>query len=295
MKSRKILVALLALLFLVATTATATEKTPGEIVIESQQYVAEASNYTADMEMTFGLTSDDFSMAVTMNGSMAVFTDPLKAHCVMEMSMMGQDISIDQYMIQDGDVVTTYANTSMGGESMGWVEQDVEMESALSQYDIQKNLEIYAQSADSFVLEGEEEVNGVMAQCFSGVISMEGLGDIMDDMMGSLGISTDEEAVVQIVVDAIASSDGIPVMIWIDPETTATLRYSMDMTDMMDTMMTSLMDTMVDEPMNLVVDECTMIMDIVDLNETEDFDIPDEVFAAGELEDDDAGQAAALS
>lgn len=224
---------------------------------------------TMQMEMDMSVMGQSFETDTTM--SMTCFNDPMKVKADMTMSMgaLGA-VSMSIYAdATDGDY-TIYMF-----DGTNWTTQVADL-SQLEQYDAQQSMDLYLGSGTEYAHEGTEDINGAAADKYSGVIR----GDAMEEVLKNSGATSSLETSFGMDLEELYSGLGdMPITVWIDQATGYPVRYHMDMTAVMQTMMTKALSG-VEGGDTLTMSKVEITMDCFNFNSAADFQIPAEALAA---------------
>lgn len=251
------------------------------------QAALEKANAVKSMDANMLMEMDMSIMGVSMETetmmTMSCFDDPLKlkADMTMDMGEMGS-VSMSMYADMDGDSYTMYLY-----DGSAWTVDTVDM-GELLQYDAQESMNLYLEHAADFTLEGSEEVNGSTADKYSGVIP----GDAMSEVMSQSAATTSMESMtdtLDIDLSELYKDLGdLPITVWVDRQSGYPVRYSMDMSELMSSMLKSAMSAASTDVEGLdfsgmfTVDKMTLEMDCFNFNAATDFTIPEEALQAAQ-------------
>lgn len=264
-----------ALALSLTACGSGTEKTTGDIATALEKINAVKSlDATMIMEMDMSVMGQTVGTETTMN--MSCFNDPmkLKADMSMDMGEIGS-ATMNVYAAMDGDNYTVYLY-----DGSAWTSETVDM-SYLQQYDAKESMNLYLESGDDYTQEGTEEINGSTANKFTGVIR----GDALEEVLAASGATSSLEGSVGDLDLAELYSDlgDMPVTVWVDQESGYPVRYSMDMTQLMQGIMEKSMAAVGgegDASATLTVDKMTVVMDCFNFDNATDFEIPAEALGA---------------
>ena len=264
-----------ALALSLTACGSGTEKTTGDIATALEKINAVKSlDATMVMEMDMSVMGQTVETETTMN--MSCFNDPmkLKADMAMDMGEIGS-ATMNVYAAMDGDNYTVYLY-----DGSAWTSETVDM-SYLQQYDAKESMNLYLESGDDYTQEGTEEINGSTANKFTGVIR----GDALEEVLAASGATSSLEGSVGDLDLAELYSDlgDMPVTVWVDQESGYPVRYSMDMTQLMQGIMEKSMAAVGgegDASAMLTVDKMTVVMDCFNFDNATDFEIPAEALGA---------------
>lgn len=227
----------------------------------------------ATMQMTMNMSVMGQSVETDTTMNMSCFNDPIKVKADMTMNMgtLGS-VSMSIYAdATDGDY-TIYMF-----DGTNWTTQAADI-SQLEQYDAQQSMDLYLGSGAEYTHEGTEDINGSTADKYSGVIR----GDAMEEVLKSSGATSSLETSLGGGVDLedlYSDLGDMPITVWIDQATGYPVRYYMDMTAVMQTMMTKALSG-VEGGESLTMDKVEITMDCFNFDNVADFEIPAEALAA---------------
>ncbi|OUN22576.1 hypothetical protein B5G34_06810 [Flavonifractor sp. An82] len=229
----------------------------------------ESMDATMYMEMDMSVMGQSIETDTKMD--MSCFNDPvkLKADMTMSMGSLGS-VSMSIYAdATDGD----YTIYMFDGSS--WTTQAADA-SQLEQYDAQQSMDLYLSSGAEYAHAGTEDINGSTADKYTGIIR----GDALAEVMKASGATSSMETTMGMVLEDLYSDLGdMPITVWIDQATGYPVRYYMDMTGVMQSMMKKALAG-VEGGDSLTMDKVEITMDCSNFNNVADFEIPAEALAA---------------
>ena len=232
---------------------------------------AESMEATMVMEMDMSAMGQSVQTDTTMD--MVCFNDPMKmkADMTMDMGALGS-VSMSIFAQADGDTYNMYLY-----DGNTWTSQTAAV-NALEQYDAQQSVNLYLDSGAEYISVGTEEINGVTTDKYTGVIR----GDAMEEVLKASGATTNLESSLGGMVDVsnlYSDLGDMPITVWIDQESGYPVRYYMDMTKVMQSMMSKALSG-IEGGDTLTVDKVEVIMDCTNYNNAADFEIPAEALGA---------------
>ena len=251
----------------------------GTVLAEAQAAFEQVRSMHYTMDMDMGFTADGETIAIETNAEADYIVSPTQMDMDMNMSMMDLfDVTIKMYLVQEEDGYTVYTGMDDGEGNITWSRDTMDDLDNLSQYNASYSMELYLDNSTNFVENGTEEVAGITATRYDGVISQESL----DEVMEASGVLEEFEAFgVEGLDDMLHEMGDLPVSIWIDPDSGLPVKYEMDMTGMMQNMMDKLMAQ--DEEMAetaMTVDKCHLSMVCSDFNSIDTIHVPQEALDA---------------
>ena len=259
----------------------------GKIMETAQKNLNAAESLSYDMLMSMDISSPDLgeqSIKLDMNSKIDAILSPMKMKMDMNMSMaqLGE-MKATMYVVEEDGIFTAYTGTDVGSGSLIWGKQTVDGTEILNQYDAGKSADIYISNAENFKKIGEDTVNGKAATKYEGTISGESLSAVLNntgviDQYAALGL--DEEA----AKDILGELGSMQIGIWISDEDTIPVKFEMDMTSLLNTMMSKLLAAD-DETggVAITINKTVITMTISNVNAVSDFEVPAEALEAQEI------------
>ena len=234
----------------------------------------EAENMKGVMNMDMKMSADGETMDIASVSDMVIFNNPMKMKMDMTSKYMDEEMKVQYYiqMNDKGDFDMYY-----GSDETGWIKSESTIKNVEA---LKGNTDYYLKYAENFESAGEEEVNGEMAEKFTGVIKAEDMNEVLDSTNIDTIIPVDESSID--IKEIFKDMDGIPMSIWISNESGYPVKYDMDMTQMMQVIMDSIVAQLAgeegaEEIPEIKIDNISMTMTFSDFNNAEDFEIPAEV------------------
>ena len=273
---RKILSLLLILCLVLSFAACGSKKmSDEEILQESVKNMQALNSITTESSMEMGFSVGGETMNMTTDMVQRIINEPLAMEQTMTMTMDGEaeEIQSAVYLEADGDNLITY--TQIEGE---WYKTTQSGFEALKAYDSTGAMALYMEAVEKFKKVGTEEVAGVKANKYEGVIPEEYFQSVleasgMDKQLGLQGAS--EES----LMDLFKGMGEMPITIWIDGEKLLPVKYDFDMSAMMKAIMSSM--GMGEE--ELSIEKVTMSMSITGYDNVDEIVIPQEARDAEEM------------
>lgn len=283
-----VLLSIVALMLVSCTTGTADTADIAKQIEQVLSNTEKLESVSLDMDMTMDMSisgssvgvqgAGDMPIKIKLKTSMDCINEPLATKMTMSYEPDFGTGDITMYMFEEGNTVSMYANIL--GE---WAKETLpitEVEST-DKYDAQAAMKLYLDSAKNFKFVGEENIDDRTALKIEGIIGKEALQDIMnstgalDSIKQGMGNSSSDEDVNQ-ALKLLETMGDLKVTLWIDKETMLPIRYSMDMTSMMQKMFESIAKDVIK------INEVSVLMNIKSYNnlKPEDVAIPDEAKTA---------------
>ena len=279
---------------------SATNMTPEEVLAAASKNMdsLESMSYDMDMDMGFAIAIPslevDEKLDISSKSEADYIKEPMKMKMTMNMDMgTGEAMDMLMYLVQDGDTYITYTGIENEDGSFDWVRQVMSDLPDMSQYKAEDTMKLYLSSGESFKENGTEEVNGVEAVRYDGVIKGEAMQEVMDssgmtEQLAAMNLGGDE--------DLFKNAGDLPISIWIDREQLLPVKYEMDMAAVMQYIMEKALAQQLEGlegtgEMKMTVSKAFVSMTVKNFNGVEDFEIPQEALDAEEL---DAAAAAEM-
>lgn len=279
---------------------SATDMTPEEVLAAASQNMdsLESMSYDMDMDMGFAIAIPsvevDEKLDISSKSEADYIKEPMKMKMTMNMDMgTGEAMDMLMYLVQDGDTYITYTGLENEDGSFDWTRQEMSDLPDMSQYKAEDTMKLYLSSGEGFKENGTEEVNGVEAVRYDGVIKGEAMQEVMDssgmtEQLAAMNLGGDEEL--------FKNAGDLPISIWIDREQLLPVKYEMDMADIMQYIMEKALAQQLEGlegtgEMKMTVSKAFVSMTVKNFNSVEDFEIPQEALDAEEL---DAAAAAEM-
>ena len=283
-KLTKTLAGAVVLALTLALCACGGSSSPEDALTRAQAAFADVKSmhYTIDMDM--GFSADGESMEMNTTAEADCIVDPIMMDMDMTMDMMGLfDMDLKMYVVQDGSSYTMYTGMDNGDGTMSWSKDTLDDLGDIAQYNGKASMDIYLENGSNFKEIGAEDVDGVSAVRYDGIISQDSLKSVMDtsgvlEQYESLGLEGME--------DLLDEMGDLPVSIWLDPDSDLPVKYEMDMTQMMQNMMNKLLaEEEETADVGFTVDKCVISMVCSDYNTVSNIEIPEEALNADSYAD----------
>jgi len=222
------------------------------------------------MDISMKVMEQDIDLSMKMQSTN--FIDPVKSRgeILIDMGSLGKQES-KSYTIQDGDVIKVYTY-SMGVWSLQEVSGLKNMEEALAK----SNFKVFLDNFDSFKEVETEKIDGKDVVVYEGVIKGSSLSEVMKT--SGLLLSLQEDMTMDYDVVFGEDMSDMPVKFWIENGTAYPVKYSMDMSMVMNRLMTVIYaEAIPGTDIEVAVSKCLVEMTMKNINKAEDFKIPEEV------------------
>lgn len=247
---------------------------------------AEAQKVMTDIQSLEATMVMEMDMVVSANGeeqSMESVTT-MDMSCIYDPLLMRMDVTVDageagsaqtsMYVENTDDACMAYLN-----DGTAWQSQPISV-TDLDQYDFSTDMETYLNGNYNFQEAGTDEVEGASAYKYEGTISDSEMKDLVRssgalDSVDKLGIDTSQ-------IDSMLNELGeLKVDLWIDAETFYPVKYEIDMTETMDTLMSKLVEAMGEqgEGLTMSIPKLVISMTCRNYNAVAEFAVPEEAKA----------------
>ena len=241
-------------------------------VSEALEIINEAESMKSDMVMSYSMVMGEEKVDMFSWTYIEMFNSPAKIKMDMSTEVLGQELLTQYYMEETEAGVYTmyYASEDMG---TGWTKMVVDASYA---EELTGNSEYYLEYAENFKLIGEEDVEGENTEKFEGVIKSEDIKEVvsetnLDSIAGVEGVESELSALFDDLED-------IPITIWISKESGYPVKYTMDITQMMQSVIDNAFEMEEStEAIELGIENAVIDIVYSDFNAVEEFEIPAEV------------------
>lgn len=290
-------------------------KTPVDakaIFLEASNKSYDWKNLDMDILMNMSIpTKDDAGSVQTMNMDMKMymtfFMEPTmraKINSSYVVNAMGQEITqpvMDMYLAADDTSYTTYMGMNDGTGTFTWVKQTIqnEMLADLFKYDegtTKKNKELiekYLKDEDVKYFGKHIDESGRTLLKLQYAMPSELYKDMFSEYIEEMSTSTNEQDVmtVEVLKGFVDGGFGnITSIVYVDEATSEFVKYEMDLGNMIVSMMegmTGMLGEIPADEMDMLKQiKANMVMEILNVNQAKEFEIPKEALNAPEITDE---------
>ena len=291
MKKKSLLLLVVALLTVFSLAGCSEKEEPAsgsdtDMLTTALTNMAEAKSMTYAMDMTMTMSAEGQTLDMSTLSEIQFIMDPLTMKMNMSLSMAGVDELEDTGNMTTSSYMETVDGTAwmyMDAGDGTWYKQNLGDAAALQQYDVTQTIDAYVSTPEQFKSVGTEEVNGSEATKFEGVLSEDSLNDAINNsgVLSQMNLDGIDEATLQSMYEGM---DDLAMTLWIDNETLLPVKYEMDMSDMMNTVMKNLMAS-TDETAaaQISVDKVFVTVEITGYDNVSAIEIPEEARNAEEM------------
>lgn len=262
-----------------AACASGKPATPEEVLKAASEKVAAAKSMSSEVIMDMKMASAGQTIQMTMTGAVEAIEEPMAMHMDMTMDMgaMGS-MKMQMYMTEEEGAYQLYVGTDDGSGATTWAAQSVPDADQMKQYDTQANMELYLKSGSNFQENGTETIEGKETVRYDGVITNECFNEVFTstgvlDQFSSLGV--DAETAQSMLTDL----GDLTISVWVEKESNLPVKYEMDMTAIMQSIMTKTMEA-ADSTETITVESVYMTMLIHGIDNVESIEVPQEALDA---------------
>lgn len=255
-------------------TAPAAE-TPEEVLTKAQEAMADVTSMGYDMTMDLSMGAEGETLAISTVTRADTVLSPLSMKAEMEIDLgdLGGTTSMTIYAKeQDGSYLTVVGTPDEAGQ-MTWQSSSMDALGDLENLSGTDSLQLYLDSIQNFTKGESETVNGVEATRYDGVILGEDLSKVIAasgalSQLDSLGMGE--------MSDLFTGMGDLPVSLWIAKETYYPVKYEMDLTEMMQSILDKTLSEQLGADIGLTVEQAALSMTIRDINQVGEIEIPAE-------------------
>ena len=258
-------------------------KTQNEDLQKAQESAAAANSYQANLTLGFGFGSEEEQSIAQSISQISYVAEPMTKR-ILSQATDGQVQydELDVYIEQNNDAETWY--TQYDGQ---WVKLETNFEymsDVFGLYNVCENAAVFLENSADMKEVGKEDVNGVAAIRYDGVISKENVFQAIEETgaLQYLGLGTLDPTYFKNAPDA-------PFSIWIEETEKTPVRYTVDFTDVLQSSLDVLYEAYSEqdpeaELQRLVVAQYAIDATIENINQVEPIQIPEEVKNAVPIE-----------
>ena len=251
------------------------EETPEEVLTKAQEAMADVTSMGYDMTMDLSMGAEGETLAISTVTRADTVLSPLAMKAEMEMDLgdLGGTTSMTIYAKeQDGSYLTVVGAPDEAGK-MTWQSSSMDALGDLENLSGTDSLQLYLDSIQNFTQGESETVNGVEATRYDGVILGEDLSEVIAasgalSQLDSLGMGE--------MSDLFTDMGDLPVSLWIAKETYYPVKYEMDLTEMMQSILDKTLSEQLGADIGLTVEQAALSMTIRDINQVGEIEIPAE-------------------
>ena len=291
---KKLLAVLLVLTLALSLAACGFEARMAKAAKKMEKLESYRMDLDLDMALSMSLLGQSMDLDMGMQGRADVNSKPLVMKMDMDVSTMGESVQMLSYVEKTDAGYITYISPD-GGDT--WAKKTVDSDK-MPQMGATANFALLFKLIGKFEQTGTETVRGSEATVFSGTVEGEDIAQmvemsgVMDTLSESMDVDLDELGV------ELENLGSIPTTISLDNKTGYIVRYTMDMTELMQNLMPVLMDQVMDSVaeetdlegldlsalgLKLDVSKTLMSVELYDFDAVGTVEIPAEARAAEEL------------
>lgn len=255
-------------------TAPAAE-TPEEVLTKAQEALAGVTSMGYDMTMDLSMGAEGETLAISTVTRADTVLSPLAMKAEMEIDLgdLGGTTSMTIYAKeQDGSYLTAVGTPDEAGQ-MTWQSSSMDALGELENLSGADSMQLYLDSIQNFTQGESETVNGVEATRYDGVI----LGEDLSEVIAASGALSQLDSLGMGEMSELFKGMGdLPVSLWIAKETYYPVKYEMDLTEMMQSILDKTLSEQMGADIGLTVEQTALSMTIRDINQVGEIEIPAE-------------------
>lgn len=251
-------------------------KDPAETLGAAVAKLSEAKSVDVKSKMDMEMSMMDQTIAMSMDMDMSVFNDPVKLCMESDINVPGTGATkMSIYVQPDGDQYIMYLNAGDGN----WVSQKMAAGDLdeVAELNAQNDIELYTKHMEDLTVKEEDGKTR-----FDGVIKGAAIEEAVK-ASGALENMGTAEVDPEMLKGMFEDMEGLPISVWVDPESGYPVRYSMDMTGVMSGMMDKIMSSVGGDAasgLKLNVSKMLIEMEYSNFDAATDFEIPAEALGA---------------
>lgn len=209
---------------------------------QMQQLKSLHMDLEACVGVTFNIAGESIYREEHTHNLLDLQTEPMKMYVEMQNDQPDEGSGYLCYAEQDGDTVNVYSSYDGGAT---WSRSTAPSLTELPAQNTAQQALLLLSCAATFTETGKETVNGSEATVYSGLIS----GELVEQAVKASGVmdSVAEALGGLVTEDMLKDLGDIPVSIAIDDESCMLVRYTMDMSQVMQSLMERLLGSVLDQ------------------------------------------------
>lgn len=267
---------------------SAEDLSPQDAITQAMENLdnVKSMTYDMDMDMDFGMAMGDQeleSLQIKTSAEADYILDPVTMKINMNMDMGdGESLDMISYLQKDGDAYVMYTGTENEDGTIEWSRSEMTDLPDVEQYKAADSMKLYMSNGENFTENGTEKVNGMDAVRYDGIIKGEDLQEVMDtsgmsEQMAALNIGSAETL--------FSEAGDMPISIWIDKEQLLPVKYEMDMSAIMQSIMEKALASQLEglegaDAIKITVNKVLIAMDVKNYNQIDSIEIPAEALEA---------------
>ncbi|MCL2323592.1 MAG: hypothetical protein FWC47_15975 [Oscillospiraceae bacterium] len=237
--------------------------------------IRKMKNYDLVMDMNYGLSVLGLSVNTSTTSSGTVYSDPMKMKIETKVNILGQEQNIQIYAEQIGDNIVTYTGINNGS----WQKSETPLNnvSSVSQYNMKDSASLYLENLNNFTQTGIEKINDRDAYKIEGTINgstLEKLFASNNYLQGASSLGVNNST----ISEMFKNMDDMPIAIWIDKGSLYPVKFNLDLSSVLGSMMNNLGNNLtISNYLGLIdINKFSMIITLSNINKASNFDIPSE-------------------
>ena len=245
------------------------------MLTKAQEALAGVTSMGYDMTMDLSMGAEGETLAISTVTRADTVLSPLAMKAEMEIDLgdLGGTTSMTIYAKeQDGSYLTAVGTPDEAGQ-MTWQSSSMDALGELENLSGADSMQLYLDSIQNFTQGESETVNGVEATRYDGVI----LGEDLSEVIAASGALSQLDSLGMGEMSELFKGMGdLPVSLWIAKETYYPVKYEMDLTEMMQSILDKTLSEQLGADIGLTVEQAALSMTIRDINQVGEIEIPAE-------------------
>lgn len=293
-RNRKPLLFMLSAILLCLSLTACSREDARAVIPKAQESIGKIDSISYDMVMNMEFSGNEAGQTMTMTAiaSEDYILEPQQMYLTMNTNIDGLDtMDMAVYLTEDAGTYKTYTGIGKGSD-LYWTVLEMEDIGAVERYNAPATLELYLSSAESFTENGKETISGTTTTRYDGVVSKDSLLDVIAasgilTQMEQLGLSPESTKMLQSMLSSLGD---LPISIWIAEESYFPMKYEIDMTAIIQSLMTQTLIDMGEDASAVHVDNVSVTMTVSSINDVTEITIPAEALEAEQLSVTDNNQ-----
>ena len=283
-KTTKLVALFTSALFIIGGFSSCGKLSPEEALKKSSASMENVKSTTYDMNMVMSLSSGEDKISMNFDMDIDQVYDPygMKVVTTMDLGELG-NVKTDVYLVKDDETFITYTGMDYGTGETFWIKNTSEDMTDFEQYDAQASLDLYIDCVNQFTEAGKEDIGSRKTIRYDGEITSDMIEKVfkktgMESLYSTIGLDVDETMDFE-------EMKSLKLSIWIDEKTYIPVKYYLDMTDMMQSIVDKIIaseietagESYTEEIPSIKADEVYISMVVTSIDSLDSIVIPDDV------------------
>lgn len=283
-KTAKLVALLTSALLIIVGFSSCGKLSPEEALKKASASMENVKSTTYDMDMVMSLSSGEDKISMNFDMDVDQVYDPygMKLAMTMDLGELG-NVKTDIYLVKDDETFITYTGMDYGTGETFWIKTTSEDMTNYEQYDAQASLDLYIDCVNKFTEAGKEDIGSWKTTRYDGEITSDMIEKAfketgMESLYSTIGLNVDETINFE-------EMKPLKLSIWIDDKTYIPVKYYLDMTDMMQSVVDKIIaseietagESYTEEIPSIKADEVSVSMLVTSIDSLDSIVIPDDV------------------